>query len=84
MNSEHDKPTVRAPGLVTLAYLRARLDHGQDHLGIFMPLLIDVLPQLPNQHFTSVEVQDAIATTHGVRIPQNAVATLLSRASSRP
>lgn len=48
MNKQKDKPTVGTRGLVTLAYLKARMDQGEDHLGIFMPLVVDVLPQVAN------------------------------------
>lgn len=75
------RPKVQAGGLVTIAYLKARLDEGDDHLGIFMPLLIDVLPGLANQNFTSADVQEALARTHSVAMPQVAVTTLLKRAT---
>ena len=75
-----DRPTVGTRGLVTLAYLKARLDSGEDHLGIFMPLVLDVLPRVSNRHFTSVDVQEAIETTHAVKMPETTVATLLRRA----
>lgn len=64
------RPKVQAGGLVTIAYLKARLDEGDDHLGIFMPLLIDVLPGLANQNFTSADVQEALARTHSVAMPR--------------
>jgi hypothetical protein len=73
------QPEVQPGGLVTLAYLKARLDEGHDHLGIFMPLVIDVIPRLPQRSFTAVDVRDAIASAHGVAMPQEAVATLLRR-----
>ena len=76
-----DRPSVGTRGLVTLAYLKARLDSGEDHLGIFMPLVLDVLPRVSSRHFTSVEVQEAIETTHAVRMPETTVATLLRRAT---
>ena len=37
-----DTPTVTPGGLVTVAFLKARIDEGADHLGIFMPLVHDV------------------------------------------
>ena len=83
MKSAKEEPIVGAQGLVTVAYLKARLDSGEDHLGIFMPLVLDVLPKLPNRHFTSVDVQQEIETTHAVRMPEATVATLLRRAARR-
>lgn len=76
-------PRVRAGGLVTVAFLKARLDEGDDHLGIFMPLVIDVLPTLANRNFAVSEVQAALAERHGVVMPQEAVTTLLKRAARR-
>jgi hypothetical protein len=76
-------PEVRAGGLVTLAFLKARLDEGEDHLGIFMPLVLDVVPGLANRNFVVSDVQSALAETHGVAMPQAAVATLLKRAVRR-
>jgi hypothetical protein len=75
------KPKVQPGGLVTVAYLKARLDEGDDHLGIFFPLVLDVLPGLSNRHFTAAEVQEALAAVHGVAMPQEAVMTLLKRAT---
>jgi len=79
--SDASKPKVQPGGLVTIAYLKARLDEGNDHLGIFLPLLIDVLPGLSNRHFTAADVQEALATAHGVAMPQETVTTLLKRAT---
>ena len=81
--TQQDKPTVGHRGLVTLAYLKARLDSGEDHLGIFMPLVLDVLPRVSNRHFTSGEVKEAIETEHAVMMPETTVATLLQRATRR-
>ena len=81
MNKQKDKPTVGTRGLVTLAYLKARMDQGEDHLGIFMPLVVDVLPKVANRHFTSVEVRNVIETIHAVKMPETIVATLLQRAT---
>ncbi len=80
-NSDGPRPRVGPGGLVTLAYLKARLDAGEDQLGIFMPLIVDVLPDLPNRNFTVAEVQEAVEQKHGVAMPQGTVATLLGRAS---
>lgn len=77
------KPKVSPGGLVTISYLKARLDKGEDHLGIFMPLVIDVLPGLLNRHFTAAQVQEAIAAQHGVAMPQEAIITLLKRAARK-
>jgi len=69
--------------LVTVAFLKARLDEGSDHLGIFMPLVLDVLGRLSTASFTTEEIQEALAKDHGVAIPQQTVGTLLRRGSCK-
>ena len=81
-NTREAKPRVGQGGLVTVAYLKARLDEGGDQLGIFMPLILDVVPSL-GRYFTAAEVQEAIARTHGVSMPQQTAGTLLGRATRR-
>ena len=78
-----ETPNVRPGGLLTVAFLKARLDEGSDHLGIFMPLVLDVLVRLPTQNFTTGDIQEALAANHGVAMPQQTVATLLKRATSK-
>jgi len=77
---EQYKPRVGPGGLVTVAYLKARLDAGEDQLGIFLPLVLDVLPSLPNQRFTTEEVRDTVEQSNHVSMPLGTVATLLGRA----
>ncbi|MBL7951100.1 MAG: hypothetical protein JNM62_05215 [Flavobacteriales bacterium] len=67
-------------GLVTLAYLKAQLDSGSDHLGIFMPLVLDALAIQSFKSFVTTEIQESISRLHGIAIPENTVATLLRRA----
>lgn len=76
---QETKPRLSPGGLVTVAYLKARLDEGGDQLGIFLPLVVDVLSRLPNRNFTTADVQEVLAATHGVTMPQEAVTTLLKR-----
>ena len=76
-----DTSAVRPGGLVTVAFLKAQLDSGSDHLGIFMPLVLDVLARLDAQSCTAGEIQEALATNHGLVMPQQTVATLLKRAT---
>src|SRR5271157_3111923 len=78
-----DVPKVRPGGLVTVAYLKAQLDGGSDHLGMFMPLVLDVLAKLPSQSFTTGDIQEALAKSHGVAMPQQTVSTLLRRATKQ-
>jgi predicted transcriptional regulator len=83
MSQAHVAPTVRPGGLVTVAFLKARLDEGSDHLGMFMPLVLDVLSRLSPASFTTEEIQETLAKDHGVAIPQQTVATLLRRAVAK-
>lgn len=75
-----DSSRVGPGGLVTVAYMKARLDEGQDQLGIFMPLVFDVLPTLSNTNFLLSDVQKALQSIHGVLMPQQTIGTLLRRA----
>src|ERR1022692_248337 len=75
-----ETPKVRPGGLVTVAFLKARLDEGSDHLGIFMPLVFDVICRQGNQSFTTADIQEALAIRHRVTMPQEVVTTLLKRA----
>jgi len=74
---------VAPGGLVTVAFLKAQLDGGSDHLGIFMPLVLDVLPQIQATSFATVEVQEAIFRTHDLAIPQATLTSLLKRAVAK-
>ncbi len=74
-------PKVHAGGLVTVAYLKAQLDEGSDHLGIFMPLLLDTVGQLTTRSFTTSELQGSLAKRHKLVIPEQPLATLLGRAT---
>jgi hypothetical protein len=66
---------------VTVAFLKAQLDGGSDHLGIFMPLVLDVMAKVPAQSFTTGDIQEALSSSHGVAMPQQTVSTLLKRAT---
>ena len=74
-----DTPTVTPGGLVTVAFLKARIDEGADHLGIFIPLVHDVLNQFSAHSFATSDVQESIAVAHGVVMPKHTVGTLLGR-----
>ena len=46
-------------------------------------MVFDVLNQLPTKTFSTADVQDALATKHGLAMPQQTVATLLHRAVNK-
>jgi hypothetical protein len=72
-----ESPEVTGGVLVTVAFLKAQLDAGNDHLGIFMPLVLDVIGRLPLSAFTVEDIQLALSTTHNVSMPRHVVVTLL-------
>jgi hypothetical protein len=80
--------TIKSPGvtggvLVTVAFLKAQLDTGNDHLGIFVPLVLDVIVRLPLSEFTVEDIQLALSTTHHVSMPKHVVGTLLRRVGKK-
>jgi len=66
-------------GLATLALLKTRFDAGYDHLGLLEPFVVDVIPLLGNESFTTAECQAALECEHGLRVPQDALITMLAR-----
>lgn len=74
-------PRVSSGGIVTVAFLKARLDEGEDQLGIFMPLILDAVAVEPSRYFTAREIRDQVTARHGIAMPQETVATLLKRAT---
>ena len=79
MTRTTEKPLISAGGLVTVAFLKAQLDSGKDHLGIFQPLVLDAARSFAGASFVKQEVQERLATLHGVAMPQHVVGTLLDR-----
>ncbi len=77
------KPSVGAGGLVTVAFLKARLDEGEDQLGMFSPLVLDAVSVEPSRYFTVADIQEGVAARHGIAMPQETVSTLLKRAARR-
>lgn len=72
-------PQVRPSGLVTVAYLKARLDEGDDHLGIFVPIVIDVVSKSLSDSFVTADVQKMLIEHHGLTMPTAALETILRR-----
>lgn len=83
MTPPTESPRVSPGGLVTVAYLKARLDEGVDHLDIFTPLILDAVAGLADSLFATIDVQQRLAAIHGIAMPQPTVATLLKRAVSK-
>ncbi len=79
---ETQNPTVKPGGLVTVAFLKAKLDENKDRLSIFMPLVLDAAAFLAERTFTTSEVQEALAQLHNITIPHPPLETLLRRCKS--
>ena len=71
-------PAVR--GLVTVALLKAQFDQGRDHLGMFLPFLLDTARHMHVSNTNAEAIKEAIATRHGLKIPTPTLRTLLKRA----
>ena len=63
-----------------MAYLKAQLDHKNDHIGMFMPLVTDVLAHIQDDGLTSARVKEELFSEHGIAMPEHVVSTLLKRA----
>lgn len=63
--------------------LKAQYDAGRDHIDMFMPFIADALSALGSQRFVAGDVQRVLTERHGLSIPLNTLATLLSRAARR-
>lgn len=71
-------PTVR--GLVTVALLKAQFDQGKDHIGMFLPFLLDTLAHIQLTNADTDMIKEAIEEQHGLAIPTPTLRILLKRA----
>jgi len=69
-----------AKGLATLALLKANFDLRKDHIGMFMPFVIDAIANLGASDFDGTDVRDEIRKRHGLLIPPHTLSVLLHRA----
>ena len=60
-------PAVR--GLVTVALLKAQFDQGKDHIGMFLPFLLDTLAHMHVTNADAAMIKVAIEERHGLAIP---------------
>ena len=70
-------------GLVTVAFLKTRLDDGVDHLGLFEPLILDSLGHVPTADFLAEDIKGIVHARSGLLLPANAIQTLLGRCAKR-
>ena len=69
--------------LATVAFLKARLDEGHDHLGLFEPFVVDALLHLSTQDFVAADVKLLVQQREQLVLPVKAVETLLGRCVKR-
>ena len=71
-------PAVR--GLVTVALLKAQFDQGKDHIGMFLPFVLDAVGHMEATNADADMIKVAIEERHGLAIPIPTLRTLLKRA----
>jgi hypothetical protein len=76
-------PRLRPGGIVTVSFLKAKLDEGADRLDIFSPLIADVIATITAESFVTTDVQSRLAARHGIDMPQHTVDTLIRRLVKR-
>lgn len=70
-------------GLVTVAFLKTKLDEGCDHLGLFEPLILDALSHVGTPDFLAEDIKALVHDRTGLLLPANAIQTLLGRCTKR-
>jgi hypothetical protein len=70
-------------GLVTVAFLKTKLDEGVDHLGLFEPLILDALGHVATPDFLADDIKAIVHDRTGLLLPTNAIQTLLGRCARR-
>lgn len=73
--------TIR--GLTTVALLKVNYDAHVDHLDLYMPFVLDTLTDWDADGFPAEDLAAQILTRHGLKIPFEAVRTLLNRVRKR-
>ena len=81
--TDSNQTDLKRGALVTFAFLKAQLDDGDDHLGLFMPLLLDAMHVIVAPHFSLEDVQQSLEHVHAISMPQQAVDMLLRRAEKK-
>lgn len=76
-------PDRTVKGLATVALLKVYFDQKLDHVGMFMPFVLDTIRALPRDDFAATEVKEELFNRHGLIVPSPALQTLLSRAKKQ-
>ena len=77
------KDTTPIRGLATVALLKANFDKGKDHLGMFLPFIVDSVANLPRDDFSVHELKECLYDRHGLSVPQGTLRVLITRATRK-
>ena len=77
------KDTAPIRGLATVALLKANFDKGKDHLGMFLPFIVDSVANLPRDDFSVHELKECLYDRHGLSVPQGTLRVLITRATRK-
>ena len=69
------------PSLTSLAILKVNWDQGSDYIDNFIPFLVECIRLSAQDEISLPELQKSVTSTFGIRIPQNALKSILSRAA---
>ena len=83
MRGRVSKDTRPIRGLATVALLKANFDKGKDHLGMFLPFVVDSVANLPRDDFSVHELQECLYDRHGLSVPQGTLRVLITRATRK-
>lgn len=70
-------------GLATVALLKVNFDAGHDHIGMFVPFVLDAVSILGGEGFGIDEVRAALEHRSQLSIPTNTLRTLITRVVKR-
>ena len=77
------KGNIQLRGLATAAILKANFDQGNDHLGMFLPFVVDSVASLPHDDFSVQDLKECLRASHGLSIPQETLRILITRAKRK-
>lgn len=69
-------------GLATLTLLQANRDSGNDHIGLFFPIVLNSVESLGTE-FTLAELKLAVSSRHGLEIPLHSLDAIMTRVCRR-
>ncbi|HEV2447357.1 MAG TPA: hypothetical protein VGS58_15610, partial [Candidatus Sulfopaludibacter sp.] len=66
--------------MATLALLKSLYDTGTDHIGMFLPLLLEAIRSGMPEAFSVDQCRTAFRDTHGISVANPTMQTVLNRA----